>query len=102
MNHQKDSLNQRTNSLNQRKDLLKQRVILGIVGKEKKATQINELPLVLLLVRLSIDYLLTLNLVSPSLMKDTIWFAAAIPAFRFASAVCAPIFFGEAKTLGAN
>ena len=73
-----------------------------MMGERKKATQINELPLICVVVNLSIDYLLTLNLVTPSLMKDTIWFADAIPAFRFASAVCAPIFFGDAKTLGAN
>lgn len=42
-------------------------------------------------------YLLTWNLVSPSLKKAFICFAAAIPALMFASAVCAPIFFGVEK-----
>ncbi len=42
-------------------------------------------------------YLLTWNLVSPSLKKALICFAAAMPALMFASAVCAPIFFGVEK-----
>ena len=42
-------------------------------------------------------YLLTWNLVSPSLKKALICLAAAIPALMFASAVCAPIFFGVEK-----
>lgn len=42
-------------------------------------------------------YLFTWNFVMPSLMKPTICFAAAMPALVFASAVCAPIFFGVEK-----
>ena len=43
------------------------------------------------------DYLFTLNFSQPSFRKPTICLAAAIPAFIFASAVWAPIFFGVEK-----
>lgn len=42
-------------------------------------------------------YLFTWNLVHPSLKNAFICFAAAMPALMFASAVCAPIFFGVEK-----
>lgn len=47
--------------------------------------------------RIMKSYLFTWNLVTPFLMKSTIWLAAAKPAFKFASAVWAPIFLGVAK-----
>ena len=45
------------------------------------------------------DYLFSWNFVQPSLKKDTIWRAAARPAFRLASAVWAPIFLGNELSL---
>ena len=42
-------------------------------------------------------YLFTWKRVLPFWMKSTICLAAAMPALMFASAVCAPIFFGVAK-----
>ena len=43
------------------------------------------------------NYLFTRNFSHPSLMKPTIWCAAAMPALMLASAVCAPIFLGVEK-----
>lgn len=43
------------------------------------------------------SYLFTWNLVTPFLMKSTIWWAAARPALMLASAVSAPIFLGVEK-----
>lgn len=44
-----------------------------------------------------VSYLFTWNLVTPFLMKSTIWLAAARPALMLASAVSAPIFLGVEK-----
>ena len=44
------------------------------------------------------DYLLTWNLFHPSRRYATVCSAAATPALKFASAVCAPIFLGVKNT----
>ena len=71
-----------------------------IICKKRQLKSMN--CLFVCLVILGIYYLFTLNLVTPSFMNDTIWLADASPAFRFASAVSAPIFLGDANTLVPN